>query len=254
MDKIVKLSVFILSILIPVTLCWSAEEIPVSQDTGQIQVQDNLALSEPLPNKYDNKYVDPTKYTLGPDDVIEIIVMRHPEFSGTYPVNLEGKIQYKFVGDIDVNGLTKKELEQRVKEVIGDFVINPEVNVTIMEYRSKVIYVVGEVRAPGKYYMRSDSIPVREAVVAAGLPTLSAAMRRCRLITPDDTGKAKVKSIDLYSMLYGGNLKHNVEMHSGDVLYVPATVMAKIMSVINPVAAPVTSAATGARSAATLVP
>jgi len=182
-----------------------------------------------------NKYIDPLKYTLGADDVIEITVMRHSEFSGVYPVNQEGKIQYKFVGDIDVTGLTKAELEQKIKEVISTYVVNPEINVTILEYKSKVIYILGEVGQPGKYYMKSDSVSVREAVVNAGLPTLAAAMRRCRLITPDKTGNAKTKSVDLYSVLYGGNLQLNIDMHPGEVLYVPATVMAKIVRVINPI-------------------
>jgi polysaccharide export outer membrane protein len=201
-----------------------------------------------------NEYSDPLRYTLGPDDVVEITVLRHPEFSGIYPVNLEGKIQYKFVGDIEVDGLTKKQLEDKIRKIIGKYIIEPEVNVTILEYKSKVIYVLGEVARPGKYYMRSESIPVREAVVQAGLPTLSAAMRRCRLITPSQDGKAKTKNIDLYAILYGGNLKNNMEMKPGDVLYVPATVMAKIMRVINPVAAPVSTAASGISSGAAIAP
>lgn len=197
-------------------------------------------------------YGDPMKYTLGPDDVVEITVLRHPEFSGTYPINLEGKIQYKFVGDIEVTGLTKKELEEKIKGIISGFVISPEVNITIVEYKSKVIYVLGEVANPGKYYMRSDTIPVREAVVQAGLPTLSAATRRCQLITPAQDGNAKTKFINLYTLLYSGNLKDNVEMHPGDVLYVPATTMTKIMRVINPVTSPAVSAASGKRAATTL--
>jgi len=190
-----------------------------------------LAKATTLPNNF----LDPTRYTLGPDDVIDITVMRHTEFSGVFPVNQEGKVQLKFVGDIDVTGLTKSELEKKIKEVIATYVTEPEITVTILEYKSKVIYVLGEVGMPGKYYMRSESIPVREAVVQAGLPTLSAAMRRCQLVTPTKEGKAKNKAVDLYSVLYGGDLKKNISMVPGDVLYVPATVMAKIIRVISPV-------------------
>ncbi len=183
------------------------------------------------------------RYTLGPDDVIEINVQRHTEFSGTYPVNLEGKIQYEFVGDVDVTGLTKKEVEDKISKLISGYVVNPEVNVTILEYRSKVYYVIGEVGHPGKYFMRSDSITVREAVVEAGLPNFSAAMRKCRLITPSKNGKVKTKKVDLYTILYGGNLKRNLEMRSGDFLYVPSTIMAKVFRVIAPITEPVTTAA-----------
>ncbi len=188
---------------------------------------------------------DPLNYKLGPDDIVEITVMRHPEFSGIYPINMEGKVQYKFVGDIDVTGLTKLELEQKIKEIISNYVISPEVNVTVTEYKSKVIYVLGEVGQPGKYYMRSETIPVREAVVQAGLPTLAAAMRKCRIVTPDKNGKVKTRAVDLYSVLYGGQLKYNYDMHPGDVLYVPSTIMAKVIRIINPITSAVGVTASG---------
>jgi polysaccharide export outer membrane protein len=255
MERKFKFLTLVLAILLLTRLAWAAAEddLKVIETTPETstkeQSQPKLARAESLPN---TSYTDLTKYTLGPDDVIEITVMRHPEFSGVYPVNLEGKIQYKFVGDMDINGLTKKELEQKIKEVISNYVISPDVNVTIVEYKSKVIYVLGEVGAPGKYYMRSETMPVRDAVVQAGLPTLAAAMRRCRLVTPDKNNRVKTKSVDLYSILYGGNLKLNIDMRPGDVLYVPSTVMAKIMRVISPVTAPVSEAAGGKGSAATL--
>jgi len=228
------------------------ETAPERAETQQALVK---ATEEAAPTVKNGGF-DPLKYKLGPDDVVEITVMRHPEFSGTYPINLEGKIQYKFVGDIDVTGMTKQEMEQKIKDVISNYVISPEVNVTVLEYKSKVIYVLGEVGQPGKYYMRSETIPIREAVVQAGLPTLSAAMRKCRIVTPDKNGRVKTRSVDLYSVLYGGQLKYNYDMHPGDVLYVPCTVMAKIIRIINPVTSAVgvtASAPTEAGNARTAV-
>ncbi|MFH0877228.1 MAG: polysaccharide biosynthesis/export family protein [Candidatus Omnitrophota bacterium] len=192
-----------------------------------------------------SKTVDePTRYTLGPDDVIEIIVRRHSEFSGQYPVNSEGKIQYKFVGDIEIKGLTKTEVKDRVAGILSKFIINPEVDVTIMEYRSKVIYVIGEVGAPGKYYMKADQVSLREAVIQAGLPTLSASMRRTQHIRPSKDGKPMENRVDLYALLYEGKLNLDTEMIAGDIVFVPATFFAKVMRVISPVAAPVGSADT----------
>ncbi len=253
MEKTFKLLGLVLGILLFSSIAWAVEdELKVIETTGQqgiqeAQAQPKLALAQAMPS---SQYQDPLKYTLGPDDVVQIDVMRHPEFSGTYPVNMEGKLQYKFVGDIDVNGLTKKELEEKIKSIIANFVISPEVNVTVTEYKSKVIYVLGEVGQPGKYYIRSENIAVREAVVQAGLPTQAAAMRKCRIVTPSKDGKVKIKKVDLYSVLYGGNLQYNYEMHAGDVLYVPCTVMAKVIRIINPVTATVSGAAAGPSGAA----
>jgi polysaccharide export outer membrane protein len=245
---------------------WAAEEnlpkqnfnLPEAGDNPQQSAESTAGQAGPSPDQLLEvakesviNFTDMTNYTLGAEDVIQVDVQRHPEFSGIFPVNLDGKIQYKFAGDIEVTGLNKKELEDKIKNTISVYIINPDVTVTILDYKSKVIYVLGEVGQPGKYFMRAESMPVREAAVLAGLPTLSAAMRRCQLITPDKSGKAKIKYVDLYSLLYGGDLTKNIDMHAGDVLYVPATVMAKVMRIISPVTQPVIqagSAATGTTS------
>ena len=175
------------------------------------------------------------KYTLGPDDVIAIDVRRHPEFSGQYKVNSEGKVEYKYVGDIIVSGLTKIQLKERLAEILSEYIIEPDIDIQIVQYLSKVFYVVGDVNRPGKFYMRGDTIKAREALVQSGLPNHAAAMKRCRIITPDENGKNNYVDINVYKLLYEGDLKQNLVMKPGDVLYVPATVMAKIIRVISPV-------------------
>jgi polysaccharide export outer membrane protein len=185
------------------------------------------------------------RYTLGPDDVVAVQIQRHPEFSGTFPVNLEGKIQMQFVGDVDVTGLTKKELAEKIAKLVSSYVINPEVDVTILEYRSKYYLVIGEVNRPGRFFMRSETTTVKDAIIEAGLPMFSAAMRKCVVITPDKNGRIKKRAVDVYAILYGGNLRKNLELHPGDTLYVPSTVMAKAFRVIAPITEPVTTAAEG---------
>lgn len=216
-------------------------ETPATIDISM--VSSTSAVEPSAVNKIFDAKFDPLKYTLGPNDVVEVSVMRHPEFSGVYPINEEGKLQYKFVGDIDVIGLTKLQLEEKIKDIISQYVISPEVNVTVIEYKSKIFYVLGEVGTPGKYYMRSESIAVREAVFQAGLPTHAAAMRKCRIITPAASGKIKIRKVNLYLVLYGGRLKYNIDLEPGDVLYVPSTVMAKVIRMINPVTSTVGLAA-----------
>lgn len=175
------------------------------------------------------------KYTLGPNDVISIEVRRHPEFDGQYPINSEGKIEYKYVGDVIVSGLTKTEVKERLTQILSEFIIEPEVDVQIVAYLSKVYYVVGEVGRPGKFYMKGDTTTVREALVEAALPTHAAAMRRCRLIAPNNTGTDNYVEVNVYKLIYEGDLSCNLEMKSGNVLYVPATAMAKLIRVISPV-------------------
>ncbi|MDP3791001.1 MAG: polysaccharide biosynthesis/export family protein [Candidatus Omnitrophota bacterium] len=194
-----------------------------------------------------------SKYTLGPDDVIEIDVRRHPEFSGKYTINSEGKIEYKFIGDVEVEGLTKAQFQEKLVGILSEYIIEPEVNVQIAQYLSKVYYVIGEVNRPGKFYMNGDSVTVLDAIIAAGLPNQASATRRCRLISPNEKGRSKTSYVNIYEILYGGNLKHNRQMKPGDILYVPSTVIAKVVKIITPVTNTVSQAAGSAAAGASMV-
>jgi len=179
------------------------------------------------------------EYTLGKDDVITISVRRHPEFSGAFPLGPNGKIQYPFVGDIDLGYLTKSEAREKITDILSVYVTSPEVDITITAYNSKTVYVLGSVAGPGKYSMRAEFMPVREALLAAGLPRENiTALRRAVIVRPMPEGKAITKKVNLLDMLYNGNLKLNYDLRSGDIVYVPATVLFKVTTVLDQVLNP----------------
>ena len=185
-------------------------------------------------------------YTVGATDILEITVMRHPEVSGQFIINNEGNIQYEFVGDLKVDGLTKDAVKKLLTEKLSDYIIDPEITVKIVGYNSKIIYVVGEVGRPGKIYMEGDTMTVHEALVEAGLPLLSAKTNAGRVITPSNSGTPLIRKVNVEKLLYHGDLRENLVMQPGDTLYVPPTFLAKTMRVIQPVAAPIgTAAGTG---------
>ena len=193
-------------------------------------------------------YEGSSTYTLGPTDIIEISVLRHPEVSGEYLINNEGKIQYEFVGDIEIAGLTKEEAKELIVDQLSTYIISPEVTLKITGYNSKLVYVYGEVAQPGKIFMRGDTITVREALLASGLPLLSASTKKGKLITPSEDGKPEEKTINIHALLYEGDLRENLVMRPGDTLYVPPTFLSKTMRAIQPITAPVSNAAGTGRS------
>ncbi len=186
-------------------------------------------------------------YTLGITDVVDITVSRHAEVSGRYEINGEGKIQYEFVGDIPIDGLTKKELTALLVEKLSKFIVSPEVLVKIAGYNSKMVYVIGEVGSPGKIPMTGDTITIREALVEARLPLLTAKAAKSVLITPSDDGKPRHQKVDVHKLLYEGDLRENLVMEPGDTLFIPPTIMAKALRVIQPVTAPVNSVSSSTR-------
>lgn len=89
-------------------------------------------------------------YKLGAGDVINISVYDEKDLSLEVRIGLSGQISYPLLGDIEVSGLSPKQLENKlVSGLKGPYLIDPSVTVSIVEYRP--FYVIGEVKKPGGY-------------------------------------------------------------------------------------------------------
>ena len=202
-----------------------------------------------LPVTYLTGIVGEGFYTLGRDDVIRVDVRGQPEFSGTFVVGFDGRIQYNYLGDLPIAGLTKYEVQQVVEKMVQRYVRVPQVNVMIVAYNSKVIYVIGEVGHPGKFIMRGDAIKLREAILAAGMPTDRAALTRVHVITPD-LENPTVRVINIKRILYRGQLKDDIDLTSGEIVVLPSTVLSAVNRFLTGLLSPVTRAARFAALAA----
>ncbi|MBI4342617.1 MAG: polysaccharide biosynthesis/export family protein [Candidatus Omnitrophica bacterium] len=202
-----------------------------------------------LPPAYLTGILGDGPYTLGRDDVIRIIVRNQPEFSGDFAIGFDGRIQYNYLGDIPLAGLTKYEVQQVMEKLLAKYIRVPSVNVQIMAYNSKVIYVIGEVGRPGKFIMRGDVIKLREAILAAGLTTHNAALGRVHVIKPD-LNDPRVRVVNIKRILYKGKLKDDVDLYPGEIVVVPSTVLSKVNNFLGTLLSPVTRAASVAALAA----
>lgn len=202
-----------------------------------------------LPPGYLTGVVGEGLYTLGRDDVIRVEVQDQPDFSGEFAVGFDGRIQYNYLGDVPVAGLSKYEVQQVLEKLLDRYIRVPVVNVTIVAYNSKVVYVIGEVNRPGKFIMRGDVIKLREAILAAGLPNTRAAAGRVHVIKPD-LNHPQVRVINVKRILYKGKLKDDVDLTAGEIVVVPSTVLSKINDFLASILSPVTHAASVAALAA----
>jgi polysaccharide export outer membrane protein len=178
-------------------------------------------------------------YLLGPGDVIKVFVWGHPELSGEMVVNPAGNIPFLLIGDVKAEGLTEEELEKVLTERLSRYIMEPKLSVTITGYHSKKVYILGEVNRPGEYPIGGSVISLREAIIKAGLPTKSAALRRVRIITPQPT-KPIVKIVNLSTILHKGDLKEDITLHAGDIVYIPSNIPTKIGNILDKISAPIT--------------
>ncbi len=176
-------------------------------------------------------------YTLGAEDVIKISVWQHPEFSEELTVDTAGNITLPLLGDFKVEGMTKEELEKKLGFLLREYVYEPEVKVSITQYKSKYIYILGEVRQPVKYPLLKDQLTLKEALYRAGLPTSTAALRRVRIISSDRS--TPVKIVDVHKILYKGDSEKGLLLYPSDTVYVPPTIPTKISRFLSGLTEPI---------------
>jgi polysaccharide export outer membrane protein len=109
-----------------------------------------------------------TSYRLGPEDRIQLSVSGQPELTQTLVVGRNGRITLPYLGEVDAAGRTPPELAARVAELLArDFLVDPKVDLQVLEYRSQWVMVSGEVRNPGKLPLRGGT-NLKEVLSEAG--------------------------------------------------------------------------------------
>ena len=105
-------------------------------------------------------------YLLDTGDTIQIKVYGEEALSLETKIGRSGKLNYPFLGEIKISGLTEKALQQKIyKGLKGDYLIEPTVYVTVVQYRP--FFIHGEVRLPGSYSYQ-PGMTVNQAVAIAG--------------------------------------------------------------------------------------
>ncbi|MBF0182591.1 MAG: polysaccharide export protein [Magnetococcales bacterium] len=142
-------------------------------------------------------------YQLGPNDGLTIKVDDEPDLALDGKVSAQGTIYFAFLGEVEVAGLTARQLQKKLEERLADgYLLNPRVNVTIKEYRT--VFVQGEVKTPGGYPFQPN-LTVRKAVVLAGGFTDTANKDRVTVIRENDA-EGKERSIGLDDVVQPGDV------------------------------------------------
>src|SRR2546422_1036150 len=166
----------------------------------------------------------PPDYKLGPGDVLVLILTGDVELAYTLQVTREGFILIAQVGQVFVSNLTLDQLRDvlytRLGRVYSGVKRAPNAStrfdISVANVRANQVYVVGEVSQPGAYQISSLGT-VLAALYAAGGLTERANMRQVEL---QRLGKL-VATLDLYDYLLRGDVRSDVRLQTGDVVFVP---------------------------------
>jgi len=156
------------------------------------------------------------EYLVGPGDVIKITVYDNEDLTTKVMVNDDGKIVMPLLGLVKVGGFSIPGITKEITKLLADgYIINPQVNVFIEDYRSKKVVILGKVRTPGLIELRGD-ISFLELISKAG--GLSNEAGDTATIKRSSGGNDDVIVVDLTALIERADLSQNVRIMDGDTV------------------------------------
>ncbi|WP_016957068.1 XrtA/PEP-CTERM system exopolysaccharide export protein [Catenovulum agarivorans] len=162
------------------------------------------------------------KYLIGPGDSLNIFVWRNPEISGSFVVRPDGKITTSLVEDIDVSGKTPTELARNIEQILGTYIKDPIVTVSVGGFvgpYSEQVRVIGEASAPQAINYR-ENMTLLDLMVQVGGLTQFADGDGAKLIRVV-SGQQQTYNIQIESLINDGDISANVDLLPGDIVIIP---------------------------------
>jgi len=180
---------------------------------------------------------EPAPYTIGSGDIVSIVVWDHPELAGQgiagaaspadtagsapapapagFVVDHEGRVQFPFAGQLTLAGLTEEQARVLLTSRLARYLASPNVTLRVQAYRSKRVYIDGEVKSPGLQAINDIPMTLTEALNRAGGVLPTADQSRIALERGDER-----YLIDLRALVAKGINPGDVMLRHGDLVRV----------------------------------
>lgn len=188
-----------------------------------------------------SKSVDLPGYVLGPEDQVSIRILQAPEIADK-PVRIDqaGYIDLPLVNRIRVAGLTSQQLQAELTRRLETYIRNPHVTISIEEFRSQPVSVLGSVNTPGLHQLRGRKTLTEVLSLAGGLRAdaghsvkITRKLRWGPVPVPgaatDPTGEFSIGQVSVKAILEAKNPEQNVLVLPEDVITVPRAEMVYVV-------------------------
>ena len=158
-------------------------------------------------------------YLVGPGDVLGISVYDNEDLTTKVRVSSSGTIVMPLLGQVEVQGGTVNAITDKITRLLADgYLVNPQVNIFVEEYRSKKVVVLGNVRTPGLIELSGPTNFLELVSKAGGLE--KDAGDTATIQRKKDGGAATVIVIDLLALIEKGDLTQNMQISDGDTVFI----------------------------------
>lgn len=193
--------------------------------------QEQISEEEAAINPYYNNFF--STYRLGPEDVISVEVFNHERYTRKgITVPPSGRISLQLVpGGVFVNGKTPEEVARIIEKQYDEYIIGPQVTVTLEKAASYRYSIIGDVGSPGVRLM-NRRMTVTEAIAEAGGVLTTGNRSKVMVLRRKSDGQMDQIAVNV-SAIYEGKAPDNVYLAPGDQVFVPGNkfkTFQKIMS------------------------
>lgn len=160
-------------------------------------------------------------YRIGLGDLIRVDVAGRPDLSGTFTVGPDGSLVLPVIGPVQADGRLAAEIRTDLSRRVSLFDrTSPQVTVTIVEYKSRKVFILGSVVLPGIYGF-GEMPNVWDAIAEAGGPGEDADLSKVEIIPGDVQGGRTTAVVDVGAAISSGRTTSLPKLRPGDTVRVP---------------------------------
>ena len=171
------------------------------------------------------------RYILVPGDSFDVSFDLSPEFNQSLTIQPDGFVTLRGVGDVHVAGETVPQLNETIRTAYGKVLNDPIISILLKDFEKPYFTVDGQVGKPGKYDLRGE-MTVTQALAVAGGTLSSAKHSQVLLFRRAGEGWVEARILNVKKMMKDGNLNEDMQIHSGDMVFVPKNALSKIDKLI----------------------
>jgi polysaccharide export outer membrane protein len=172
-----------------------------------------------------------------PGDTIDIVVYGHQELSRIVTVNASGAIDFPFMQNIPVDGMSLDELRRFMQAQLTRYLDGqPVMTLSFTDTKVLSVSVLGQVKNPGTIQLPVEGT-LQEALAKAGGPLPGASVEAINLLHEED-GKTQKRQFNLYRLNLLGDMSHNPTLANGDIVLVTGSSIFSSVKIIGSVRSP----------------
>jgi polysaccharide biosynthesis/export protein len=159
-----------------------------------------------------------------PGDQVNIQVYGQQALSQTVTVMQDGTVEYPLIGRVQLGGQTVDAATSQLRTKLAEYVRNPMVSIAIIQLAQPNVLVLGDVKNPGKFQLRSDARVTDAIAAAGGLAEENGDLPEARV----SDAQGDITRVPLQALLHDGDVSLDRPLAEGDVVYVPGPTLIKV--------------------------